>query len=71
MCIVTQWVTDSAITAWLSVGKTLVRVITLRSEVVVLSVGRPFRHSSRLCAIQRLAYLADIFTKRNFLNLSF
>lgn len=58
---------------WLSRGKVLVRLFTLRNEVMVFLNDSSFELSSRITDIkwlQCLAYLADVFSSLNELNLS-
>lgn len=58
---------------WLSHGKVLARIFELRCEVQEFFVHNPFHLSSRLqddIWLQKLAYLADIFSTLNELNLS-
>jgi hypothetical protein len=57
---------------WLSCGKILVHLFELRAEILVFPIKEPF-HLAR-CAenhvwLQSLAYLADIFSRINQLNL--
>jgi hypothetical protein len=59
---------------WWSQGRVLVHILTLWSEILLFIVAYSFQLSSRLCdtvLLQRLAYLANIFTKMNKLNLLF
>jgi hypothetical protein len=58
---------------WLSRGKVLVRVFELQSEIYSSFFDHPFYLSPCLVHtswLQKLAYLADIFTRINELNLS-
>ncbi|XP_065254448.1 zinc finger BED domain-containing protein 5-like [Emys orbicularis] len=58
---------------WLSWGKILVRLFELRTEILVFFNSHPFHLASYMennVWLQSLAYLADIFSRINDLNLS-
>src|SRR5690606_598530 len=58
---------------WLSRGRVLSRLFELRNEVLVFSAERNlelFENFRHIDWLQRLAYLADIFSKLNQVNIS-
>uniref|UniRef100_A0A8C0IJU4 DUF4371 domain-containing protein n=1 Tax=Chelonoidis abingdonii TaxID=106734 RepID=A0A8C0IJU4_CHEAB len=58
---------------WLSRGKILVRLFELRMEILIFFNSHPFHLASCMennVWLQKLAYLADIFSRINYLNLS-
>uniref|UniRef100_A0A674JCF8 HAT C-terminal dimerisation domain-containing protein n=1 Tax=Terrapene triunguis TaxID=2587831 RepID=A0A674JCF8_9SAUR len=58
---------------WLSLGKILVRLFELKTEILVFFNSHPFHLASCMennVWLQSLAYLADIFSRINYLNFS-
>ncbi len=58
---------------WLSRGKVLARFFELREEIMSFLSEHPFQLSPKLkdqCWMEKMAYLSDIFTYLNEVNLA-